>query len=190
MAISVLSQLGIELTESSESDFKTNIERTKILLRGYIDQDLIEYKIMTDQSKLMAMKFFASLMLSLQYTRPASAPGVTLKIIQLLIDHGISPVSTIGFTYFGQHVATCGDIEEGCRYVKIARKLLDRIGSKEFAGEVIAMGSQLLHFVEPIQLTLEYHNEGYNMAMAAGDMQGAMINRAFFARLHFGAPRS
>ncbi|KAL3822933.1 hypothetical protein ACHAXA_011648 [Cyclostephanos tholiformis] len=185
MAVTVLSQLGIELPESSESDFKINIERTKVLLRGFADEDLVDYKIMSDPSKIMAMKFLARLELSFQYIRPASAPSVTLKMIQLSIDHGMSPVSPIGFTYFGQHVATCGDIEEGCRYVKIARKLLDRIGSKEFAGEVIAMGSQLLHFVKPIQVTIELHHEGYTIAMGAGDMQGAMLNLAFYCGIAF-----
>ena len=185
MAIRVLSQLGIELPESSESDFKTNIERTKVLLRGFTDQDLIDYKIMTDPSKIMAMKFLARLELSIQYIKPASAPGVTLKMIQLSIDHGMSPVSPIGFTYFGQHVATCGDIEQGCRYVNIARKLLDRIGSGEFAGEVIGMGSQLLHFVKPVQTTIELHTEGYTIGMAAGDMQGAMLNLAYYCGIAF-----
>ena len=140
---------------------------------------------MTDQSKIMAMHFLARLMLSLQISRPATVPVVTLNMIQLSIEHGMSPVSPIALTYFGQHIATCGDIEEGCRYVNIARKLLDRIGSKEFAGDVIAMGSQLLHFVNPIQLTLEFHNEGYTIAMAAGDVQGAMLNRTLYFPMAF-----
>ena len=185
MATSVLSQLGIDLPESAESDFKTKIERTKILLKGFTDQDLIEYKIMTDPSKIMAMKFLARLELSLQYTRPVAAPIVTMHMIRLSVDHGMSPVSPLGFTYFGQHVAACGDIEQGCRYVNLARKLMSRIGSKEFAGEVIAMGSQVLHFAKPIQLTREYHTEGYTIAMAAGDMPGAMFNSMFYCLLGF-----
>jgi len=185
MATSVLSQLGIDLPEPVESDFKTNIERTKILLKGFTDQDLLEYKRMTDPSKIMAMKFLARLELSLQYTRPVAAPIVTMNIIRLSIDHGMSPVSPIGFTYFGQHVATCGYIKEGCRYVNLARKLMTRIGSTEFAGEVIAIGSQVLHFFEPIQLSRECHAEGYTIAMAAGDMPGAMFNSVFYCLLEF-----
>jgi hypothetical protein len=185
MATSVLSQLGIDLPESAESDFKTNIERTKILLKGFTDQDLIEYKIMTDPSKIMAMKFLARLELPLQYTTPVAAPIVTMHMIRLSIDHGMSPVSPLGFTYFGQHVAACGDIEQGCRYVNLARKLMRRIGSKEFAGEVIALGSQVLHFAKPIQLTREYHTEGYTIAMAAGDMPGAMFNSMYHSLLGF-----
>ena len=140
---------------------------------------------MTDQSKIMAMNFMGRLHFSIQYTRPAAAPMVTMKMIQLSIEYGMSHVSPIGFTYYGQHVATCGDIEEGCRYVHIARKLLDRRGLKEFAGDVITTGTQLLTFVKPIQVTLEYHTEGYKIAMAAGDMQGAMQNSVFYCAMAF-----
>ena len=185
LATSVLSQLGIELPESSESDFKTYITKTETLLQGFTDKDLTEYKTMTDPSKIMAMKFLARLEMSLQYTKPAAVPGVTMKMISLSIDHGMSPVSSIGFVCFGQHVATCGNIEKGCRYVNIARKLQDRIGSNEFAGEVIAMGSQLSHFVEPIHLSREYHAEGYTVAMASGDIQGAMLNRVFYSGVDY-----
>jgi predicted ATPase len=189
VAISVLAQLGIELPETSESDLMTKLHETKILLQGFADQDLIEYKAMTDPSKIMAMKFLSrlaiSLMLSPQTARPVAVPIVTLKMIQISIDHGMSPVSPIGFTYFGHHVATHGYIEEGRRYVNIAWTLLDRIGSKEFAGEVIAIGSQLLHFVSPIQVTLEFHAQGYSVAMAAGDMHGAMINSGYHVLILF-----
>jgi predicted ATPase len=181
MAISVLSQLGIELPASSESEITTNIEQTKLTLQGFTDQELIDYKIMIDPSMIMAMKFLARLVITLYYTRPAGVPITTLKMIQLSIYHGMSPVSPIGFTYFGQLVASSGDIEQGCRYVNIARKLLDRIGSKDFAGEVIAMGSQLSHFVKPIQVTVELHAEGYTIAMAAGDMFSAMLNLVFYS---------
>jgi predicted ATPase len=180
MAIAVLSQLGIELPDSSESDFKSNIEHAKVLLTCFTDQALIGHKVMTDPSMIIAMKFLARLGMSYQYIRPASVPVVTLKMIQLSIDHGMSPVSPIGFTYFGQHIATCGDLKEGCRYVNIARTLMKSLGSKEFAGEVIGFGSQLLHFVKPVQTTVELHTEGYTIAMAAGDMQGAMLNRAMY----------
>ncbi|KAL3800897.1 hypothetical protein ACHAW5_002048 [Stephanodiscus triporus] len=144
---------------------------------------------MTDPSKIMAMKFLLkyaiSLMMSPQTTRPVAVPIVTLKMIQFSIDHGMSPVSPIGFTYFGHHVATLGYVDEGCRYINIARKFLDKIGSKEFAGEVITTGAQLLHFVSPVQVTLEFYAEGYSVAMAGGDMHGAMANSGYHVLISF-----
>jgi predicted ATPase len=185
MTKSVLSQLGIELPEVSDSDLKTTVDQTNILLHGLTDQNLIEHKLMTDPTKLMAMLFLARLEITLQLAMPASAPAVTKTMIELSIDSGMSPVSPVCFVYFGQHLATCGNIEEGCRYVNIAKKLQVRMGARQFAGDVIGIGSQLLHFIEPLQLTREYHAEGMAIAMAAGDMQGAMLNRMMYAVVTF-----
>lgn len=185
MTKSVLSQLGIELPEGSDSDLKTTVDQTNILLDGLTDQNLTEHKLMTDPTKLMSMLFLARLEITLQLAMPAAAPAVTKKMIELSIESGMSPVSPVCFVYFGQHVATCGNIEEGCRYVNIAKKLQVRMGAKQFAGDVIGIGSQLLHFIEPLQLTREYHAEGVAIAMATGDMQGAMLNRLMYAAVTF-----
>jgi len=177
-----LAELGEELPDSySESDTKFYIEQTKIMLKGFAtDASLIEYKKMEDPSKMMVMKFYASLELSFQITKVEAQPIVTMKMVQLSIARGMSPMSPIGFTYFGQLLARLGNIHEGCRYVKIGRKLLDRLGSKEVAGEVIATGTQILCFVEPVQATLENHVHGHETAMKAGDTHGAFLNSLLY----------
>jgi hypothetical protein len=185
MAISVLSQLGIELPVLSEAEITTCVEQTKLLLQGLTDQELIDYKLMIDPSMIMAMKFLARLITALYYTMPAGIPIITLKMIQLSINHGMSPVSPIGLVYFGHHVASCGDISKGCHYLNIARKLQNRIGSKDFAGEVICSSSQLFGFFKPLQIIVDHHYEGYNIAMAAGDVQDAMLNLMFYCGVGF-----
>jgi hypothetical protein len=107
---------------------------------------------------------------------PKSVPYVTQQIIQLSLSHGLSPVSPIGFVHFGSYVAKLGDISGGYRYVKLALSLLDTVGLRESAGEVICVGTQVRAYVEPLQATLEYHNEGYATAMASGDVFLAAFN--------------
>ena len=85
--------------------------------------------------------------------KPASQPITTLKMVQLSLAHGMSPVSPIGFVFFGQLLARLGYIQDGCHYVKIARKMLDRFGTKEIAGEVFAVSTQIMCFVQPVQAT-------------------------------------
>lgn len=180
--------LGEELPESlSETDLKFHIEQTKVMLQKFTDKDLIEYKVMGDPSKLMAMKFYARLELSFQMIRPALQPIATMKMVQLTIAHGMSPMSPIGLTYFGQLTARLGDIKEGCRYVKIAMALLDRIGSKEVAGEVIAVGTQIMSFVDPVQATLEFHVQGQASAMSTGNIHAALLNCALHVATSFWA---
>ena len=78
----VLQELGEELPESlAETDLKFHIDQTKVMLQGFTDQELIEYKVMEDSSKLIAMKFYAKLENSVQMTRPSLQPIVTMKMV-------------------------------------------------------------------------------------------------------------
>ena len=81
-SLEVLRELGEELPESlAESELKFHIEQTKALLQGFTDQELTDYKVIDDSSSLMAMKFYERLVLSLQMTRPALHPVVTMKMV-------------------------------------------------------------------------------------------------------------
>jgi len=89
----------------------------------------------------------------------------------------MSPMSPVGFVYFGSYLAKTRHISDGYRYVKLALSLLDKVGSRESAGEVICIATQVKCFVEPLQAALEYHDEGYAASMAAGDIFSALANR-------------
>jgi len=106
---------------------------------------------------------------------PKAVPSVTQKIIQLSLLHGMSPVSPIGFVYFGSYLAKLGDIRGGYHYAKLAISLLNVVG-RESAGEVMIFATQLRCYVEPLQAILQYHNEGYAAAMASGNIYMAVVN--------------
>lgn len=170
-AISVLGNLGIHFPSScSDTDIRVQVEQTKVMLKRCTEQELIHYKSMDDKNTIMAMKFLALLELLTQLTRPSMQPHVTLKLVQLSINFGYSPISPVGFTYFGMLCARLGDIREGYSFVKIGRRLLDRPGYNKVAGEVISMSTQVMCFVEPLQSANEYFLDGHSAAMAAGDM--------------------
>eukprot|EP00984_Skeletonema_dohrnii_P029272 scaffold19722_cov105-Skeletonema_dohrnii-CCMP3373.AAC.1 len=88
----------------------------------------------------------------------------------------MSPVSPLGFGYYGSYLAKQGNINDGYHYVKLALSLLDKVGSREYAGEVIFVCTRVKTYVEPLQAALEYHHEGYAAAMASGDSSQAVIN--------------
>jgi hypothetical protein len=110
---------------------------------------------------------------------PNSVFYVTQRIIQLSLSYGMSPVSPIGFVHLGSYMAKLGDISGGYHYVKLALSLLDKVGSRESAGEVISFGAQVRAYVEPLQAALEYQHEGYAAAMASGDVFLAAGNSMF-----------
>ncbi len=102
---------------------------------------------------------------------------MTVKMIQLTIAQGNSQLSPVAFVYFGNLLASQGDITEGCRYVRIAQKLIAKTGSQEMAGEVTALATQTLGYVQPLQSLVDCHKEGHDVAMAAGDIHFALLNK-------------
>ena len=173
--IDILANLGIDL-RGCRSSMETCVQETKYLLSVYTDDEILNTRQMTDPTMIMAMKFLGKLELGMAQIMPESAPRVMQRIIQLSLLHGMSPVSPIGFVHLGSYKAKLGDINEGYHYEKLARSLIDKVGSRESAGEVIAFGAPIRQYVEPLQATLEYHNEGYAAAMASGDIMQAAVN--------------
>jgi hypothetical protein len=172
------------------------VQETKDLLSAYTDDEILNTRRMTDPTMIMALKFLGKLDTGMTQIMPKTAPYVAQRIIQLSVDHGMSPVSPIGFVHFGSYIAKLGDIRGGYHYVKLALSLLDKVGSRESAGEVISFGAQVRAFVEPLQAALEYHKEGYAAAMASGDTFQAAVNLVFscansiFAGVHLQTMRT
>jgi len=173
--LDILSQLGIDLRRC-RSSIEACVKETKDLLSAYTSDELLNTRRMTDSTMIMAMKFLSKLMLEMAQIMPQSAPVVAKQIIQLSLDHGMNPASPLGFVHFASYAAKLGDISGGYNYVKLACSLLEKLGSRENAGEVILIRTQVVSYIEPLQATLEYHDEGYAAAIASGDIIQAAAN--------------
>jgi predicted ATPase len=171
--LNILSKLGIEV---QGTNVEVRVQETKDLLSTHTDDEILNSKQMIDPTMIIAMKFLGKLEAGMTQIMPKSVLYVAFKIIELSLTHGMSPVSPIGFAYYGSHLAKQGNINEGYHYVKLALSLLDKVGSRENAGEVILVCTQVKSYVEPLQAALEYHREGYSAAMASGDNTQAVIN--------------
>jgi predicted ATPase len=174
--LDILSKLGIDVRGGESGGMEACVQETKDLLSAYTDDEILNTRRMTDPTMIAAMRFLGRLETGMTQIMPRAVPYVTQRIIQLSLDHGMSPVSPIGFVHFGSYMAKLGDISGGYNYVKLALSLLDQVGSRESAGEVICIGTQVRAYVEPLQAALEYHDEGYTAAMASGDSSLAAAN--------------
>ena len=182
--LDILSKLGIDL-RGYDSSMEACVQETKDLLSGVTDDEILNTRQMSDPTMIVAMKFLGKLEVGMNFIMPKAAPSVSQRIIQLSLSHGLSPVSPIGFVHFGSCAAKLGDISEGYRYAKLALSLLDKVGSRESAGEVISISTQLRAYIEPLQAVVEYHNDGYAAAMASGDINTASLNSSLFCYTSF-----
>lgn len=178
----VLKELGVECPNpTSREETLKQIFQTHSMLNGVADETLLSYHTLSDYKKMMEVKFLAKLESSINQTNPSLLPFITIKILHVTIDHGLSPMSALGFAYFGGMMAELGDIRGGYRYTKLAKALLDKNKCNEIAGEVLFLSTELLSYIEPLQVINEYRIEGQATAMAAGDLHFACINKFAFA---------
>ncbi|KAL3804135.1 hypothetical protein HJC23_013654 [Cyclotella cryptica] len=179
--LTVLRQLNIDIPDSiSQENTMRLIFQTKSKLNEISDEMILNYQIMSDFKKVMAMKFLAELGNALQQVNPDLQPFVTITMVRLTIEHGLSPMSSVGFAYFGGMVGALGDIRGGYRYTKLAKSLLDKTQSNEVAGSVICITTEVLSYVQPQQTAIEYRLQGERIALAAGDIHWACMNKLMY----------
>lgn len=94
-------------------------------------------------------------------------------------------MSPIGFAHFGSLFAKLGNIRMGHQLALLAKSLLDRLDTKEVAGEVICVVAQIQCFVEPMQSANKLHIQGKSASMAAGDVHWACLNRLLYCTALF-----
>jgi predicted ATPase len=88
--LSILSKLGIDL-RGCGSSMEACVQEMKDLLSAYTDDEILNTRRMTDPTMIMAMKVLGKLETGMTQIMPKSAPYVTQHIIQLSLDHGMSP---------------------------------------------------------------------------------------------------
>jgi hypothetical protein len=113
-----LAQLEHEVpsTISSVENFQYSIRQILSILDGLADDNLLNYRSMTDHKTIMTMKFLAKLEAVIQQVRPELQPFVTVKMLQLTMSEGFSSVSPVGFAYFSGLISKMGDLHSGKQY--------------------------------------------------------------------------
>ncbi|KAL7482315.1 hypothetical protein ACHAW6_007990 [Cyclotella cf. meneghiniana] len=176
--LSILAKLGYKLpTASTRDEIICNIKQTEKHLSTFSDDDLINHKRMTDTTHTMAMKCLSKLQLTMFQVSPDLQPIVTLMMVDLTIEHGMSPMSPVGFAYLASLLGQLGELKSARRFAKLAKALLDAIGSDEILGDVILTTSSVLSYCEPMQIVNEYRSQGQEAALAAGDIYSACMLR-------------
>lgn len=157
MGLSMLTTFGHELPQFySQTDIASLIKRTQAELSVLSDIDLMDYRKMIDASHIMAMKILAKLELPAYLINPSLHPIITLKMVNMSINHGMSVVSPVGFAYFGSMLAKIDEMRDGARFARLAKKMIERGGSRQIAGNC------LLFAIAPVrEYTLMNHAVRY-----------------------------
>eukprot|EP00985_Skeletonema_marinoi_P006146 scaffold2669_cov115-Skeletonema_marinoi.AAC.1 len=169
----VLNELGIVLS----GDLEALLMETKSMLAEYSDEQLLSLPVMTDRTKLMAMKILSRTQTCLLHTNPKSQPKATLHMVQYSLRHGMSGLSSFALILYGSFLACLGDIPAGYRYVKIAIRLAEKLNARSNMCEVLALGSQVMGYVEPLQSINDVMVRSHEYGLAVGSISNAMLSR-------------
>jgi hypothetical protein len=178
MGFNILAQLGHQLpTNLSKLDILSRIKQTQIRLGKISDETLVNYRPMTVNRHLQAMNVLAKMELILHQVKPDLQSVVTLTMIDMTIEHGRSHKSTCALAYFAGMLTKLGEMWDALRFAKLAKRLLSADKSKDIAGDVTFITSEVLSFFEPTLTVNEHRVQGQAIASAAGDVNFACMLR-------------
>ena len=133
-AVCILNKIGENINYTqSEAEIDSLIDKTKLLLNGKSYEEITEMEEMQDESKLAIMMILSESLSTLHFFNPQLYCLVSLRMVHLTLQCGISKFSPLGFIALGS--ALCGrNTKDRFPYElgKLSIKILDKIYVKEF----------------------------------------------------------
>jgi len=101
-AISILHKIGenVNYTESEEV-CNLEVEKVKSLLKGKSQDELPKMKKMKDEHKLATMSIMGEVLPSLYFVNPQLFFRISLQMVVLTLENGVSKFSSFGFSALG-----------------------------------------------------------------------------------------
>ena len=178
--ISIISELGEDIPCSpSNEEINIHIQRTQSMIKGMSEHDLTNKPMITDSKKLMVMKFLAEIQGVAHFVSPAVHKIAIMKMVQMTLSYGLSPVAPFGMACFGSFLAKNGNLTAGHRFVLLAKSLLDELGelSDELTGKVMCVVAESCSYMEPLLAANEQRIQAEIAAISGGDTYWASTCR-------------
>lgn len=186
--MNTLKSLGEEFPAAITSSFVQGyLKSIRVKLASLSDESLLSYPLMVNRSKMMAMELCVKLHENLTFSGDTtSLPVIPLKMIQISLKHGMTPLSAIGFAQYGNYLAIVREeFEEGYRYVKFALSLMKQIPSRSHDGDVMYYSNHTKLIVEPMQRAVENYLEAHKAAMRSGATKYAIASSYLYDSFSF-----
>ena len=172
----VLRSLGVEFPEKpSRSDIDRALQETQSAYRGMDIDNLVNLSLMSDPTKLAAMRILASILPSAFLSTPELYGLCVLKQVELSVRYGNTPASPFCYASYG--LVLCGkvgDIEAGYQFGQLALRLLNQVDSKVWHNKTVSVVHAFVaHWKTHLRDTLLPLRSAFYGAMEAGDFQFA-----------------
>ena len=106
------------LRDMGDSTLSTDIAAMNMRLQQLPDDCICNMQENQMKRSIALNKLYADLAHVLYYVKPALFADVSLRMVQFTLSKGITPTAPMGFAYYGQVLASMGNISKGCRLGK------------------------------------------------------------------------
>ncbi|MBD2527597.1 AAA family ATPase, partial [Nostoc sp. FACHB-133] len=167
VGLQVLAKLGLNLPElPTELQIQQALSETEEVLQGRNIQDLVHLPLMTDASRLAAMRIISNIASPAFQAAPALFWLMACEQVKLSIQYGNAPTSAVAYSCYGVVItAATQDVEKAHQLGQLALNLVERLNAKELKSKtflIVAEGISFgkSHFREIASLLQESYSSG------------------------------
>ncbi|MBD2616189.1 AAA family ATPase [Nostoc punctiforme FACHB-252] len=180
--LEVLQALGINFPSTlSPLELNQVLQQTANRLAGREVKDLINLPQMQQAEQLAAMQILFGIMASSYRQANELMPFLILKMVDLSLEHGNTPLSTIGYVMYGLILCgALGEIALGYQFGQLSLSLLERYDAQNLKCPVsLTFHASICHWQQPLQKTIKFLREAYQIGRDQGNMEHTAFCAAY-----------
>ncbi len=134
---------------------------------------LAEEPEMTDPAGRIALELLSNMVVPARYTDNTLFALISLLNVNLSLQLGPTPKSTVGYTSFGMFLnSAMNQFQEAYAFGELALKISERFKAPAQACQACFMlGHYLSHWVRPLKFSDAFNDQGIAAGLASGEMQ-------------------
>ncbi|GAB4368125.1 MAG: AAA family ATPase [Elainellaceae cyanobacterium] len=172
LGLQVLNLLGVEIQESpTPLDIEQAIAETAASLAGTTPEDLLHLPLMTDPTKIAALRIISSLIPAIYQAAPALFVLMVCQQANLSIKHGNSRFSPSGYADYG--IVLSGiiqNIETGYKFGQLSLNLVEHLDAREVKSQTLfKVGTFITAWKYHLRETLPLLQASYSCGLENGD---------------------
>ena len=114
--LDTLAKLGEQpLRDMSDDTLIADTVSMNEILRNMPDESILNLHENKAKKNIITLKIYSNLCPVLHFAKPSLVSAVSLRMVELTMNHGLASSSPLALGYFGEALVANGSVKEGCR---------------------------------------------------------------------------
>ena len=115
-SLDTLAKLGeLPLRDTSDDTLQADMMSMNEILQNTPDESILNWHENKAKKIFITLKLYLNLGHVLHFVKPSLIGAVSLRMVELTMNHGLVPFSAMAFGYYGEALVANGSVKEGCR---------------------------------------------------------------------------